>query len=50
MDNGRVHHQNLLNPLEFEIDDASLIEAILNTFPNPIKIEEIPHPPIEDID
>lgn len=49
MDNSRVYHGNPLSPLEFEMDDAPAIEAILTTVePHWIMVKDLIHDDIED--
>jgi hypothetical protein len=50
MDNSRVHHGSALRPLEFELDDAPAVEALLNAYPDAVAVKELPHPPADDID
>jgi len=50
MDNGRAHHEAEMSPLEFELDDAPAIEALIKAYPGFIKLRDLPHPPTEDID
>jgi lysine-specific demethylase/histidyl-hydroxylase NO66 len=49
MDNSRVYHGNPLSPLEFEMDDAPAIEAMLTTVePHWIMVKDLIHDDIED--
>ncbi|CAM9667097.1 unnamed protein product, partial [Sphacelaria rigidula] len=48
MDNARVHHGSSLSPLEFELDDAPAIEALLAAYPDPVRVADLPHPPTDD--
>jgi hypothetical protein len=50
MDNSRVHHGSALRPLEFELDDAPAVEALLNAYPDAVAVKELPHPPADDLD
>jgi hypothetical protein len=50
MDNSRVHHGSALRPLEFELDDAPAVEALLNAYPEAVAVKELPHPPTDDLD
>jgi hypothetical protein len=50
MDNSRVHHGSALRPLEFELDDAPAVEALLNAYPEAVAVKELPHPPADDLD
>lgn len=48
-DNSRVYHENPLSPLEFEIDDAPALEALLTTVePHWICVQDLIHGDIED--
>lgn len=38
------------SPLQFELDDAPAIEALLSAYPEPVKVADLPHPPTEDLD
>ena len=49
MDNARVHHGAPLRPLEFDLNDAPAVEALLTAYPEPIRVRDLPHPPNEDI-
>ena len=50
-DNSKTFRENPLSPLEFELDDAPAIEAILTTLsPQWIEVQHLPHPPAEDGD
>ncbi len=49
MDNSRELFGNSLSPLEFELDDGPSIEALLNSYPQPIVVSELEHPS-EDIE
>ena len=44
MENARWHHGAPLQPLEFPIDDAPAIETLLAAYPNPVFLEDLPHP------
>jgi bifunctional lysine-specific demethylase and histidyl-hydroxylase NO66 len=49
MDNSRVYHGNPLSPLEFEMDDAPAIEAMVTTVePHWIMVKDLIHDDIED--
>ena len=49
VDNSRVFHETPLSPLEFEIDDAPALEALLTTVePHWICVEDLIHGDIED--
>src|SRR3546814_5443183 len=50
MDNARVMHCAPLAPIEFELDDGPAIEMLLNAYPHPVRVNDLPHPPTEDID
>jgi lysine-specific demethylase/histidyl-hydroxylase NO66 len=48
-DNSRVYHETPLSPMEFEIDDAPALEALLTTVePRWICVEDLIHGDIED--
>jgi len=48
-DNSRVYHGNPLSPMEFEMDDAPVIEALLKTEePHWIMVKDLIHDSIED--
>lgn len=48
-DNSRVYHESPLSPLEFEIDDAPALEALLTTVePHWICVQDLIHGDIED--
>jgi lysine-specific demethylase/histidyl-hydroxylase NO66 len=48
-DNSRVYHGNPLSPLEFEMDDAPAIEAMVTTVePHWIMVKDLIHDDIED--
>lgn len=48
-DNSRVYHENPLSPLEFEIDDAPALEALITTVePHWICVKDLIHGDIED--
>eukprot|EP00979_Chaetoceros_neogracilis_P003004 scaffold506_cov217-Chaetoceros_neogracile.AAC.2 len=48
-DNSRVYHETPLSPLEFEIDDAPALEALITTVePHWICVEDLIHGDIED--
>mmetsp|Transcript_11030 Transcript_11030/g.16680 ORF Transcript_11030/g.16680 Transcript_11030/m.16680 type:complete len:706 (-) Transcript_11030:15-2132(-) len=48
-DNSRVYHETPLSPLEFEIDDAPALEALLTTVePHWICVQDLIHGDIED--
>lgn len=38
------------SPLEFELDDAPAIEALLAAYPDPVKVADLPHPPTDDLE
>ncbi|CAM9707862.1 unnamed protein product, partial [Phaeothamnion confervicola] len=42
MDNARVHHGVPQSPLEFELDDASAIEALLRAYPAAVAVRDLP--------
>jgi hypothetical protein len=44
MDNSRQMFGGALNPLEFELDDGPAIEALLQAYPEPVMVMELPHP------
>jgi lysine-specific demethylase/histidyl-hydroxylase NO66 len=49
VDNSRVYHGNPLSPLEFEMDDAPALEALLTTVePHWIMVKDLIHDDIED--
>ena len=43
MDNARWHHGAPLQSLEFPLDDAPAIEALLAAYPDPIRVADLPH-------
>jgi len=42
-DNSRKHHENAIQPLEFELDDAESIEFIFESYPNYFRVGDLPH-------
>ena len=44
MDNSRQMFGGAINPLEFELDDGPAIEALLQAYPEPVMVMELPHP------
>jgi len=36
--------------LQFELDDAPAIEALLSAYPQPVTVSDLPHPPSEDLE
>jgi lysine-specific demethylase/histidyl-hydroxylase NO66 len=50
MDNARVLYGAEFAPLEFELDDGPAIEMLLNAYPDPVRVNDLPHPPNEDIE
>jgi lysine-specific demethylase/histidyl-hydroxylase NO66 len=49
VDNSRVYRGNPLSPLEFELDDAPALEALLTTVePRWIQVQDLIHDDIED--
>mmetsp|Transcript_20233 Transcript_20233/g.26342 ORF Transcript_20233/g.26342 Transcript_20233/m.26342 type:complete len:194 (-) Transcript_20233:146-727(-) len=48
MDNARWHHGAALNPLEFPLDDAPAIDALINAYPEPVQVKDLPHPSSSD--
>ncbi|XP_068731298.1 ribosomal oxygenase 1-like [Montipora capricornis] len=47
LENSRVYHQNELDRVEFGLEAGPLVEAILHSFPEYIKVRDLPH---DDID
>jgi lysine-specific demethylase/histidyl-hydroxylase NO66 len=47
-DNSRVHHENPISPLEFELDDAESIEFILQSYPEYFRVGDLPHEDPDD--
>lgn len=50
MDNSREMFGAPLQPLEFELDDGPAIEALLQAYPEPVSVADLPHPSEEDDD
>jgi len=50
MDNSREKFGAPLQPLEFELDDGPAIEALLQAYPGPVSVADLPHPSEEDDD
>lgn len=49
VDNSRVYHETPLSPMEFEVDDAPALEALLTTVePHWICVQDLIHGDIED--
>jgi len=49
VDNSRVYRENPLSPMEFELDDAPALEALLTTVePHWIQVQDLIHDDIED--
>ena len=42
VDNSRRHFETPLQPLEFEVDDAPSIELILTSYPEYVRIGDLP--------
>ena len=36
--------------LEFELDDAPAIEALLRAYARPVRVRDLPHPPHEELE
>ena len=37
-------HEFPLNPLEFDLDDGPAIEILLDAYPTPVVVMDLPHP------
>lgn len=37
-------HEAPLNPMEFDLDDGPAIEALLDAYPSPVVVMDLPHP------
>ncbi len=46
----RGENENELQPLEFELDDGPAIEMLLDSYPNPVAISDLPHSSEDDED
>lgn len=50
MDNSRYRNGNPTRPLEFELDDGPVIEALLSSYPEGVTVGNISHPSEEEED